>query len=38
MRTGGILLILLGTLETTGIWGHLVADIQGTIANWQPPI
>lgn len=38
MRVGGFLLVLVGVLEVTGIWGLLVAQLQGTVANWQSPL
>ena len=38
MRLGGLLLIVVGVLEVTGAWGNLVAQLQGVIAGWQPPI
>ena len=38
MRAGGLMLVLLGLLEVSGLWGQLIAQLQGTIANWQPPI
>lgn len=38
MRAGGLLLVLVGVLEVTGIWGLLVAQLQGVVANWQSPL
>jgi cytochrome c-type biogenesis protein len=38
MRAGGLMLVALGVLEVTGLWGQLIAQLQGVIANWQPPI
>ncbi|HET6293670.1 MAG TPA: cytochrome c biogenesis protein CcdA [Kribbella sp.] len=38
MRLGGILLIAVGVLQVTGIWGNLIARLQVLIANWQPPL
>lgn len=38
MRSGGVLLIVVGVLEVTGIWGALVAQLQGVVANWQSPL
>ena len=38
MRGGGLMLIALGVLEVTGLWGQAIAQLQGSIAGWQPPI
>ncbi|WP_020389651.1 cytochrome c biogenesis CcdA family protein [Kribbella catacumbae] len=38
MRLGGVLLIAVGLLQVTGIWGQLIARLQVLIANWQPPL
>ena len=35
---GGILLVALGLLQITGSWESLLADFQGTIANFVPVI
>lgn len=38
MRVGGMMLVLLGVLELSGVWGQLIAQLQTTIAGYQPPI
>lgn len=38
MRVGGTMLVLVGLLQVSGIWGQLIAQSQGWIAGWQPPI
>jgi cytochrome c-type biogenesis protein len=38
MRTGGVLLVLVGIAELTGIWGQLIARMQAFIAGWQAPL
>ena len=35
---GGVLLIALGLLQISGTWESLLADFQGTIANFVPVI
>lgn len=37
MVGGGVLLILLGLLQITGLWLALVSRLQGTIVGWQVP-
>ena len=37
-RTGGLLLVAVGVLEITGAWTAMIAQLQGIIAVWQPPI
>lgn len=36
--TGGAMLILLGALQVTGLWMHLISRLQGIIAGWQVPL
>jgi cytochrome c-type biogenesis protein len=38
MQVGGLLLILVGILQVTGVWTYLIADLQGLVANWQTPL
>lgn len=38
MRVGGLLLVLVGLLEVTGVWTRLVIELQVIVANWQPPL
>jgi cytochrome c-type biogenesis protein len=38
MQAGGVLLVTVGLLQVTGIWGHLVALLQTSISNFQPAI
>lgn len=38
MQGGGGFLILLGVLQVTGLWSQLIAQLQGLIATWQPPL
>jgi cytochrome c-type biogenesis protein len=37
-RIGGVLLIIVGLLQVTGIWTMLMAQLQGWVANWQAPL
>jgi cytochrome c-type biogenesis protein len=38
MRVGGSLLVAVGILQITGMWTALIAQLQGVIASWHPPI
>jgi cytochrome c-type biogenesis protein len=38
MRIGGGLLVLLGVLEVTGVWGAWLASLRTLIGTWQPPL
>ena len=38
MRIGGGLLILLGVLEATGLWGAWLASLRTLIGTWQAPL
>ena len=37
-RIGGVLLIIVGLLQVTGVWTMLMAQVQGWVANWQAPL
>jgi cytochrome c-type biogenesis protein len=36
--SGGVLLVLVGLLLVSGLWGQLVAGLQIAVANYAPPI
>lgn len=36
--TGGLMLVLLGILQVTGLWVALISRMQGLVAGWQPPL
>lgn len=38
MRVGGGLLVVLGLLEVTGVWGAWLASLRTLIGTWQPPL
>lgn len=38
MRFGGLLLVLVGLLQVTGLWADLIVRLQVVVANWQPPL
>ncbi|MGH3629224.1 MAG: cytochrome c biogenesis CcdA family protein [Sciscionella sp.] len=38
MRAGGALLVLVGVLQVTGVWGTLIASLQGLIGGYQLPL
>lgn len=38
MQIGGVLLIIVGILQVTGIWTSLITQLQGLVANWQTPL
>jgi cytochrome c-type biogenesis protein len=38
MMVGGILLILLGVLQVTGVWFELMTRLQVLVLNWQSPL
>ena len=38
MQLGGVLLILVGILQVTGIWASLIVRLQVLVANWQTPL
>ena len=38
MTTGGVFLIVLGTLQVTGLWTQLLASIQALVSTYSTPI
>jgi cytochrome c-type biogenesis protein len=38
MRLGGVLLIVVGVLQVSGLWFVLVANLQVLVASWQVPL
>jgi cytochrome c-type biogenesis protein len=38
MQLGGMLLIIVGLMQVTGIWSSLIVELQVLVANWQTPI
>jgi len=38
MRGGGGLLVVVGVLELTGVWGQLLAQLRTLIGTWQVPL
>jgi cytochrome c-type biogenesis protein len=38
MQAGGVLLIAVGLLQVTGLWGHLIALLQTSVSNFQPVV
>jgi len=38
MQVGGLLLIVVGVLEVTGLWARLIIELQVVVANWQAPL
>lgn len=38
MRVGGVLLIIVGVLQVTGVWSAMITELQGLVANWQTPL
>lgn len=38
MQVGGLLLIVVGIMQVSGIWASLIAQLQGLVANWQTPL
>jgi cytochrome c-type biogenesis protein len=38
MQAGGVLLIVVGLMQVTGVWGSMIASLQGVVANWQTPL
>lgn len=38
MQVGGVLLIMVGVLQVTGIWANLIVELQVLVANWQTPL
>ena len=37
-RIGGVLLILVGILQVTGLWTAMISSLQVLVANWQTPL
>ena len=35
MQGGGVLLVAVGVMQVTGVWGAMIASLQGVVANWQ---
>lgn len=35
MQLGGLLLIIVGFLQVTGIWATIITQLQVLLANWQ---
>jgi cytochrome c-type biogenesis protein len=38
MRVGGLLLVVVGLLQVTGVWSLLIYRLQSVVANWQTPL
>ena len=38
MQAGGVLLIVVGLMQVTGVWASMIASLQGAVANWQTPL
>lgn len=38
MQFGGVLLIIVGLMQVTGVWASMIASMQGVVANWQTPL
>lgn len=38
MQLGGLLLIIVGLLQVTGIWALMITQLQVLVANWQTPL
>jgi len=38
MRTGGLMLVLVGVLQVSGAWTALIARMQGLITGFQLPL
>ncbi|MEN8675237.1 cytochrome c biogenesis protein CcdA [Nocardioides sp.] len=37
-RSGGAVLITIGTLQVSGIWGQLIAQLQVVVGGWSTPL
>ena len=37
-RVGGVMLVLLGVLQVTGVWAEVMSNLQGLISGWQSPL
>jgi cytochrome c-type biogenesis protein len=38
MQLGGVLLIVVGLMQVTGVWASLIVRLQVLVANWQVPL
>ena len=38
MQLGGVLLIVVGVMQVSGIWASLIVRLQVLVANWQMPL
>ena len=38
MQAGGLLLVVVGLMQVTGVWTAMIASLQGVVANWQTPL
>ena len=38
MQVGGVLLIIVGLMQVSGLWTSMVASLQGAVATWQSPL
>lgn len=38
MQFGGMLLILVGLLQVSGLWASMIVQLQVLVANWQTPL
>lgn len=38
MQAGGLLLVMVGVLEVTGVWASLMTELRVVVANWQSPL
>ena len=38
MQAGGVLLIVVGLMQVSGVWTAMIASLQGVVAGWQTPL
>lgn len=38
MRAGGVMLIVVGTAQVTGLWSSLIVQLQSVVSGWQTPL
>ena len=38
MQAGGVLLIVVGVMQVSGVWTAMIASLQGMVATWQTPL
>ncbi|MEP6666805.1 MAG: cytochrome c biogenesis protein CcdA, partial [Nocardioidaceae bacterium] len=38
MRSGGLLLVVVGVMQVSGLWTSLIAHLQSSISTWTPPL